>query len=249
MLATMIPSDLGSLLYRQIRAAEERNDRVYEAVIGIVVNNTDEAKLGRVKVKFPTLPGADESHWAPVCSFGAGNERGWFFLPEVDDEVLVMFEHGDIRRPVIIGAMWNGVDKPPDKNDGADERRRFTSRAGSVVILDDAEKTITIRDGKGKGEIVIKDKNITFESAGGDVCIQAPSGELNVVAKEIVADAKANFHLQSGSGINLSAGATVEAKAPSLQVIGASVGLNPGGVAKANKASAKTESVADPVKG
>jgi type VI secretion system VgrG family protein len=78
-------------------------------VTGIVTNNNDPDSLHRVKVRFPWFP-AVESNWARVVVplVGAGT-----LLPEVDDEVLVAFEHGDVTRPFVIGKLWNGEDRPP----------------------------------------------------------------------------------------------------------------------------------------
>jgi uncharacterized protein involved in type VI secretion and phage assembly len=85
-------------------------------LIGIVTNNQDPKNLGRVRVKFPTLTDEHESHWARIVTSGAGHNRGFDCLPEVNDEVLVGFEHGDIHRPFVIGNLWNGVDAPPEKS-------------------------------------------------------------------------------------------------------------------------------------
>jgi uncharacterized protein involved in type VI secretion and phage assembly len=82
-------------------------------LIGKVTNNDDPDGLGRVRVQFPTLTEDHESQWARVVAIGAGSGRGFDCLPEIDDEVLVGFEHGDIHRPFIIGGLWNGKDKPP----------------------------------------------------------------------------------------------------------------------------------------
>src|SRR5262252_5813625 len=110
--------DLASLFAAQIRTAEEESARVYEPLVGVVTDNKDPLRLGRVKIKFPVLSEQDTSDWAPVVMLGAGKNRGWFFIPEVDDEVLVMFEHGDLNRPMVIGALWNGKDTTADKNPG-----------------------------------------------------------------------------------------------------------------------------------
>lgn len=82
-------------------------------LVGIVTNNQDPLGLGRVRVKFPTLTNEHESNWARMVQIGAGLNRGFDCLPEIGDEVLVGFEHGDIHRPYIIGGVWNGLDKPP----------------------------------------------------------------------------------------------------------------------------------------
>ena len=83
---------------------------------------------------------------------GAGKNRGWFFIPENDDEVLCLFEHGDMERPLVVGALWNGKDKPPDKNPGGNPRRVIKSRAGSKITFDDDQMKLIIEDGSGKGK-------------------------------------------------------------------------------------------------
>ncbi len=245
----MNQSILTEIFALQVRDAEERNDHVYEAVVGIVTDNKDPDKLSRVKVRFPTLPGQDTSHWAPLAALGAGKDRGWYFLPEVDDEVLVMFAHGDIRRPVVLGAIWNGSDAPPESNGGGNERKVIVSREGSSIVFDDDAGTITLEDGGGKGKIEIsKDNKITIESSSGDVCFQAPKGEMNIVADEMTAEGKMNCCVHAKSGMNVGGDGKVTFKAGmSLMVTGSAIDLNPGGVSAPGEASASPEDVADPL--
>ncbi|HEY9666693.1 MAG TPA: phage baseplate assembly protein V, partial [Coleofasciculaceae cyanobacterium] len=138
---------------------EERdvNQRIYGVVIGIVTNNQDPDKLGRVKVKFPWLSDADESYWARVATPMAGKDRGIYYLPELDDEVLVVFEHGDVRFPYVLGALWNGKDMPPaDNGDGKNNLRVIKSRSGHVIRLndEDGKETIEIIDKSGKNSLI-----------------------------------------------------------------------------------------------
>lgn len=107
-------------------------------LVGIVTNNNDPQGLGRVRVKFPTLTEEHDSNWARVVGAGVGKERGFDCLPEINDEVLVGFEHGDIHRPYILGGMWNGVDKPP-----ADIKENVAGEQGGPVRL----RTIKTRTG------------------------------------------------------------------------------------------------------
>lgn len=239
---------LPSFLGRRVREAESRANRVHEAVIGLVVDIKDPEKLGRIKVKFPDLPGNDTSWWAPLAALGAGPDRGWWFLPEIDDEVLVMFEQGDMSRPVVIGALWNGKDTPPDKNDGSNERRMIVSRNGSKFILDDDEGTITIEDGDGAGRIVISTENkITIEALKGDISLQAPKGEVSIVASDTdLKGMSEGITIQAGSALNMGA-PSVTLGGSRLTVTAARLDLNPGGVPSPAEASAESEDIPDPV--
>lgn len=104
-------------------------------LVGIVTDNKDPKGWGRVKVKFPTLTEDHASNWARVVSIGAGKNRGFDCLPEINDEVLVAFEHGDIHRPYVLGGVWNGKDEPPntvdnDIQNGKVRLRTFRTRIG-----------------------------------------------------------------------------------------------------------------------
>jgi uncharacterized protein involved in type VI secretion and phage assembly len=155
------------------------NNRVsskHSVVIGIVTNNNDPDGLGRVKVRFPELPGNEESFWARLVSPMAGSGRGFQFLPEVNDEVLVAFEHNDVNRPFVIGCLWNGQDKPPEKNDkllnatGEVVKRLIRSRAGHLITLDDSQgdEKISIVDMADKNSFVIdcKNKSVSVKAEG-----------------------------------------------------------------------------------
>jgi phage protein D len=109
-------------------------------LVGLVTNNYDPEGLGRVRVKFPTLTMDHESQWARVVGLGAGIEKGFYCLPEVDDEVLVAFEHGDIHRPYIIGGVWNGKDKTVETVDNTIQQgqgqvsvRTIKTRTGHLI--------------------------------------------------------------------------------------------------------------------
>src|SRR5262245_16193614 len=120
-------------------------DRIYGVVSGIVTNNQDPDKLGRVKVRFPWLSESDESWWARVATPMAGKDRGAYFLPEVDDEVLVAFEHGQVDHPFVIGCLWNGKDDAPESNaDGENNHRTIKSRSGHVLRFNDKSGSETI---------------------------------------------------------------------------------------------------------
>jgi len=246
----MLITNLGSFLFHQIRQAEAEADRVYEPVIGIVTDNKDPDKLFRVKVKFPSVLDSDSTWWIPVVSLGAGKDRGWFFLPEVNDEVLVAFEHGDFNRPIVIGALWNGTDKPPEEQSASNPKRVVVSREGSRIEFDDENNTILIKDGGGKGELTFKadDNKLIIEAKSGDVVIQCPDDEMKIVIdKEIEMNAQMNFDVRADQNTNITGkgGATIKASGM-LSLAGSMTKINDGGT-DAAEATTSPQEIADPL--
>jgi uncharacterized protein involved in type VI secretion and phage assembly len=188
--------------------------RFYGVTVGVVTNNQDPEGLGRVKVRFPWLSDEDESHWARVVTPMAGNQRGLYFLPEVDDEVLVAFQHGDIRFPYILGALWNGKDKPPESNNGANNLRTIKSRSGHIIRLDDtadAEK-IEIID-KNKNSIIVNTaKNTITVAADADITIQSTKGKLILQGNGIEMQSQAGVQVEASQGMELKAGSQLNIK-------------------------------------
>ena len=195
---------------------------LFRSVVGIVTNNKDPEELGRVKVKLPRISGEDESHWARVATFMAGKDRGAFFLPEVNDEVLVAFEHGDINMPYVIGSLWNGVDKPLETNsDGKNNVRVIKSRSGHIIRLNDkdGEEKIEIIDKSKKNSIEIstKDNKITIKTEK-DIEIKAPNGKLVIEAKDIEIKSTASTKVEAGAGMDVKASATMNIKGATVNI-------------------------------
>ncbi|MDV3348212.1 type IV secretion protein Rhs [Leptolyngbyaceae cyanobacterium CCMR0082] len=114
-------------------------------MVGVVADNKDPKGWGRVRVKLPTLTEDHMSNWARVVSMGAGPSRGVDWLPEINDEVLVAFEHGDIHRPYILGGVWNGKDAPPEKTEetianGKVRLRTLKTRLGHTLQFVEEDK-------------------------------------------------------------------------------------------------------------
>jgi uncharacterized protein involved in type VI secretion and phage assembly len=179
--------------------------------------------MGRVKVKFPWLDDAEESWWARPATPMAGASRGMLFLPEVNDEVLVAFEHGDITRPFILGALWNGQDAPPKTNNEVVSSskvnlRMLKTRAGHTISLDDTEgsEKITISDktDNNKIEITSSDNGIAITADGdikltakGKVAVDA-TGDATVDAQNATVTAKQDATMTATGQLKLK-GATV----------------------------------------
>jgi phage protein D/phage baseplate assembly protein gpV len=185
---------------------ETKGGANYGVAVGIVTNNQDPDGLGRVKLKYPTLAGGVESWWARQVSPMAGPERGFEFIPEVNDEVLVAFENEDINRPFVLGGLWNGKDKPPEASNtlisgGKVQKRIIRSRSGHTIILDDTDNSekISIVDKTEENSIEIDSKNNSLKILAGS--------EL-----EIQAGSKVEVHTQDGHKIMLdSSGIKIEA--------------------------------------
>ncbi|MEQ8464592.1 VgrG-related protein [Coleofasciculus sp. E1-EBD-02] len=114
-------------------------------LVGIVTDNNDPNGWGRVRVKFPTLTEEHASYWARIAAAGVGPGRGFDCIPEVNDEVLVAFEHGDIHHPYVIGGVWNGKDKPPEAvtdsvMDGKVRLRTLKTRTGHTLQFVEEDK-------------------------------------------------------------------------------------------------------------
>lgn len=192
------------------RQADQSNDRMasglggvfYGVMPAVVVSIDDPNGHGRVKIKLPWIPDTGSGVyevWARLATLFAGKDRGSWFIPDVEDEVLVAFEQGDARRPYILGGLWNGVDGPPHSMDGQNNIKLLCSRNGVKITLDDSDgrekliletpggQTITLKD--GPGSIEAKDSNgnsIKMEASG--VTIEA-AAKVTVNAAQVAVSA------------------------------------------------------------
>jgi len=196
--------------------------QIHGVVTGVVTNNQDPEKLGRVRLRFPWLSASEESAWARVASPMAGRERGLWTLPEVDDEVLVAFERGDPRFPYVLGALWSSKAPPPETNEGGkNDARVLRSRSGHVVRLDDAdgEERIEIVDASGKNSIVVstKDNSITL-TADADVVVRSTGGKLVLEGKGIELKSQEGVRVEAGKGLEIKAGGQVTVKGSTINL-------------------------------
>jgi uncharacterized protein involved in type VI secretion and phage assembly len=202
------------------------HDPPYSAMFGVAValvtNNQDPDGLGRVKLRFPWLSDEDESNWARVATPMAGKDRGVFFLPEVDDEVLVAFEHGDVRFPYVVGALWNGKDAPPATNDdGKNNVRLIKSRSGHVIRLNDEEgkETVEIVDKSEKNSIIVDTaKNTITITSDKDITLKAANGTITLDAQKIAVKSSAEAKVEAGAGMDLKASGTMNIKGATVNI-------------------------------
>jgi len=178
--------------------------RWYGVYPALVSNIKDPDRQGRVNVTLPWAPDTDGkqySTWARIATLMGGDNRGTWFIPDVDDEVLVAFEGGDPRRPYVIGTLWNGSDAPPETihDDGLNNRKLIRSRNGVKLTMDDSDgkeqlivetpggQTITLKDGPGTVEIVDSNGNSVKLEASGITVDASPKVTVNASLVEISA--------------------------------------------------------------
>ena len=195
----------------QFVAATERA-RLYGAYPATVTDIKDPDSQGRVRVRLPWMPdneGGGYDVWARLATLMAGADRGTWFVPDVGDEVLVVFEGGDARRPYVVGGLWNGSDSPPEQMDGAGNnyKKSITSRRDIRITLDDTEgsETLTLKTPGGQ-TIEMKDGGITIE----------------------IKDASGNSVKLEPSGITVTASAQVKVQCSTMEVSAGMVTVNAG---------------------
>ena len=186
--------------------------------VGIVTDNKDPEGMGRVKLSYPWREADDESYWARITAPMAGKERGTYFLPEEGDEVLVAFEDGDIHHPYVLGALWNGEEKPPEDNaDGNNDVRKIRSRSGHEIVFDDSEAEsrveittsaghrIVLDDSAAGSKIAIEDSDqneIVLDSAEGAIKISS-AAKLSLDAPMIEMKGSGNVEIEAAGILTL----------------------------------------------
>ncbi|MEZ5360356.1 MAG: phage baseplate assembly protein V [Candidatus Zixiibacteriota bacterium] len=200
----------------------------------IVVDNNDPDQLGRIKVKFPWLD-SDDTVWLRIANPYAGNERGWYSLPEIDDEVLVAYEHGSPDRPIIIGSLYNGKDKPSgDVVDQDNLIKGFITKSGNKIILNDKdgeeEISITAKDGT---QVVLnsKDPSITVKTTGditldgNNITIKA-QGKVAVEGNGIELTSSGDFKAEGSMNMGIKGGIETKVEGTMVTVKGNPIQLN-----------------------
>ncbi|HRQ36773.1 MAG TPA: VgrG-related protein [Chloroflexota bacterium] len=213
-------------------------------VIGVVTNTEDPNKWGRVKVKFPWMADDAESDWARLVGPGGGPKAGFYAVPDVGDEVVVAFEHGDFSRPYIIGGLWNGKhDIPPTAaSAGNGERplvRTWHSRTGHAITMhDDSDNKVEIKTAGGHtitlddagSKLEIKSKNgitINIDDGGNKLTIEGSNEVLVKSSTNMTLEAGANMDLKATGNMKLQANGTIDVQATGpASVKGAVVNLN-----------------------
>jgi len=189
----------------------------------LVTDNNDPEGLGRIKVQYPWDMDSNESYWARVVTFMSGNDFGAYFIPEIEDEVLVAFLEGDIEYPIIIGSLWNQENTPPHVTDD-NTIRAIKSKSGHEVIFNDKEGSEKLEVKSSNGQSVVLD------AANKKIKVEDPSGsfiEIDANSNAISIKSSMEIKISAGSNVSIEGTGNVDIKAGGILTLqGALVRIN-----------------------
>lgn len=203
--------------------SNEKSFSLAGPVVALVTSLEDPDKLGRIKVKFPWLDDKIESSWARLAAPFAGKDRGIQFLPEVGDEVLVIFQMGNFQKPIVLGGLWNGVDVPPsDGQEGKNHLKVIQSTAKHKIEFSDNkdDSYLLITDGETKSSIKInlKEESIEIQSSK-KVQITSADGEIVLKGKKVILEGSSEVEVKASSGsVKINGQSSVDIKASTINL-------------------------------
>jgi uncharacterized protein involved in type VI secretion and phage assembly len=185
-------------------AAEQR---IFGVAVAEVIDNIDVTSGARVQLRLPWMPGYEP--WARVAAVFSGDGHGAYFIPQVGDEVLVAFNHGDVRDPYVLGGLWNGQDSPPATGPTDPiSKRIIRTPNGHEIELDDLQQSVTVKTSTGH-QIKLEPEKVELQTKGGS----------------------AKVTLETSGRIQLTANTALELKAPSIKLDGTTLELKASGSA------------------
>lgn len=169
--------------------------RLFGVQSGLVTDNVDPNGQGRVKIELPAVDDGAAGRfttWARLVTPMAGGDRGVWFIPEVGDEVAVIFESGDPNRPFVLGALWNGTDAPPETASADNDIRSIVSRSGIRITMDDksGSSALTLETPMGQRiELTDAGPSVTIEDSNGNRAVFESAGVTIDAAAKVTVNA------------------------------------------------------------
>lgn len=169
--------------------------------IGVVTQiEGDPANEFRVRVRLTSVSGSAEGVWARLSSFQAGNERGAFFIPEIDDEVIVGCINNNPDVPIILGKLYSSSHPTPFPIEAENNIQGLVSKENTKIIINDEDKSVEISTDKGN-KLLISDaeKGFVLEDENGNKLMMNSDGITLESARDITLKANTNINIE---GIN-----------------------------------------------
>ncbi len=183
----------------------------------IVVDNESEDSSPRVRVRFPWLDEGGASAWIRLGSIGAGRERGFQWMPEIDDEVLVGFMQGDPSYPVVVGSLWNGKDAPPLAPPESRDQRIIQTRSGHALVFDDTE---------GAEQVAMSSVQDLVLDSGELLELQSRGPASLASEKGVELSSGLDFTVDSSAAVKIQAAASVEVVSAVTRITSSLVSLD-----------------------
>ncbi len=173
--------------------------------IGVVVSNEDPAGEHRVRVRMPLVSGDADGAWARVASLDAGEERGFFFRPEIGDEVVLGFLNDDPRHAVILGMLHSSAKAPPLQGSDDNHEKMLQTRSGMKVHFDDDKKVLTLETPAGNTLVLSEaDKLLRLADQNGN--------KIELTTDGVIIESSKAIELKAGTEVNLESGTAFSAK-------------------------------------
>ena len=168
---------------------ESTDQRIRGAVVGQVTDVNDPDGLGRVEIELPWYA-SGYREWARVSHFYAGPDCGSTWVPEVDSEVLVLFAHGDMRWPYVVGCLYNPIDEPPESRSDSSDVRTIVTPNGSELRFDETNQVVTLKTNSGA--------SVELDEQSGEITLEATS-KITLKAADISIEASSSVKVQGQS--------------------------------------------------
>ena len=202
--------------------------------IGVVVSNEDPDSEHRVRVKMPLVDNAEDGTWARVASLDAGDQRGFFFRPEVGDEVVLGFLDDDPRQAVILGMLHSSAKAAPLTGSDDNHEKMYQSRSGMKLYFNDDKKIILLETPAGKkvtldedaGELKMMDENENKIVLSSDGILIQSNGKIEIKAQQdikmeglnVESKAQASFKAEGSASAEVKASGTLTLKGAMVQI-------------------------------
>lgn len=201
---------IGDISQKQVTKTETGDERVFGVMIGTVTKNYDQSMGGRICVSIPTRDmAADELRWARLVQPASGKEWGYYFLPEVGDQVLLAFENGNIEKPYVLGGVPMDNNKfLTDSVDIGNQIKRIVTKHGSTILFEDNSAD----EEGGQDKIIIqtagKEHTIEMDNGGDAITIKDKDGKNSVVIS--TAEGQGAIAVKVESRLSIQVGDTIK---------------------------------------
>jgi uncharacterized protein involved in type VI secretion and phage assembly len=200
----------------------------------VVTDNNDPDKLGRIKVRFDWQSDGQSTPWIRMVNPHSGDSRGFYFVPEIGDEVVVGFEHNHPQKPYVIGTMFGGNHSPQENwVTNSNDIKKIRTKSGHTLEFNDTSGSETLAIYNGSGSSADSNSNkITLSLSPNKITIES-QGDIELKATNIKLEAQGNLDIH-GTGVSLKADGQLKAEGATAEIDGTGQVKIQGGIVQIN---------------